>query len=80
MRNSVRTLQQVLEKPFRGGPVASRLYQDVNDLTVLIDGSPQVMSRSFYADEHLVDMPASAYSPSAVSQSSGVLGPKFAAP
>jgi hypothetical protein len=44
MRNSVRTLQQALEEPFRGGPVTSCLYQDVNDLTVLIDCSPQVVS------------------------------------
>jgi TPP-dependent trihydroxycyclohexane-1,2-dione (THcHDO) dehydratase len=60
MRNSVRTLQQVLEEPFRGGPVALCLYQDVNNLTVLIDCSPQVVSRSIHADKDLVDMPASA--------------------
>jgi hypothetical protein len=41
MRNSVRTLQQMLQEPFGGGPIASFLYHDVNDLTVLIDCSPQ---------------------------------------
>jgi hypothetical protein len=50
----------VPEETFRGGPLASRLYRDVDDLAVLIDCSPQVVSRPIDSDEHFVNMPASA--------------------
>lgn len=38
--------------------ITSSLYEDVDHITVLIDGSPKVMHLPAYGDEDFVDMPA----------------------
>src|SRR3954453_11128196 len=49
--------QQLAKKPHRGKPVPLRLHKDIQDDTILIDRSPQVMSDTVDLQEDLVQMP-----------------------
>ena len=50
-------LQQLAKESHRGVPISSRLHEDVEDVTVLIHGTPQVLLATLDRDEHLVEMP-----------------------
>ena len=50
-------LQQLAKESHRGVPISSRLHEDVQDVTVLIHGAPQVLLATLDRDEHLVEMP-----------------------
>ena len=50
-------LQQLAKEAHRGVPIPSRLHEDVEDVTVLIHGAPQVLLATLDRDEHLVEMP-----------------------
>lgn len=51
------TPQQLAKEPDRGKPVPLRLHKDIQDDTILIDRSPQVMSDTVDFQEDLVQMP-----------------------
>jgi hypothetical protein len=68
------------KEPFRGRPIAPCLHQDIYNLAVLIDCSPQIMDGPIDSDEHFVDMPATAHTPPVLPQLSGVLGSEFVTP
>jgi hypothetical protein len=67
------------KEPLRSGAITPYLYQDVDNLTRMINCSPQVMNGSVDSDEHFVNVPASANSPFVLSQLSGVFGSELAA-
>src|SRR5262249_314304 len=50
-------LEQFAEKLLRGLLIASALYQDIEDVVVLIDGSPQVMALTVDGQENLIQVP-----------------------
>ena len=50
-------LQQLAKEAHRGVPISSRLHEDVEDVTGLIHGAPQVLLATLDRDEHLVEMP-----------------------
>ena len=50
-------LQQLAKESHRGVPISSRLHEDVEDVTGLIHGAPQVLLATLDRDEHLVEMP-----------------------
>ena len=50
-------LQSRAKEAHRGVPIPSRLHEDVEDVTVLIHGAPQVLLATLDRDEHLVEMP-----------------------
>jgi hypothetical protein len=64
----------MMKEPFRGRAIALCLHQDVHNLPVLIDCSPQVINSPVDPDEHLIDMPAPAHAPPVLPQLLGVLG------
>jgi hypothetical protein len=72
-------MNQMAKEPFRSRAIAPCLDQDVQNLTVLINCSPQVVNPSVDPNEYLVDMPAPAYSTFVLPQPSGVLRSELAA-
>jgi hypothetical protein len=50
-RYILQALEQTLEEPLGGFPVASLLNQDIEDDTILIHGTPQVMLDALDPDE-----------------------------
>ena len=49
--------QQLAKEPDRGKPVPPRLHKDIQDDTILIDRSPEVVSDAVDLEEDLVQMP-----------------------
>jgi hypothetical protein len=80
MRDGVRPMNQMAKEPLRRRAIAPFLNQDVDNPTVLINGSPQLMNPSLDSNEYFVHMPAPAHSTSVLPQPSGVLRSEFAAP
>ena len=50
-------LQQLAEEPSGSGGVSSTLDEDVEDISILVNGTPQVVSLASDADEDLVEEP-----------------------
>ena len=74
-------LFQYLAKEALGGPLVSAAGdQDVEDITVLIHGSPKIMTLSANGDEYFVHVPDVIESALSLAQSAGVFGSKLSAP
>ena len=50
------TLQQLADKAFGSPAVATRLDEDVDDVAILIDGTPEIVPLSLDGDEDLVQV------------------------
>ena len=66
--------QQVTEEPLGGLGIPARLDQDVEDVAVLVDGPPQVVTTAVDGQEHLVEVPLVAGSGLAAAQAGRVDG------
>ena len=66
-------LQQLAKEAHRGVPIPSRLHEDVEDVTVLIYGAPQVLLATLDRDEHLVEMPGVSEPATSAPQSARIL-------
>ena len=51
------TLQQLTEEAFGGAGVSPSLNQDIKHITVLIYGTPEILSSTLDRDEDFVEMP-----------------------
>ena len=71
---------QLTKEPHRSKSIPFRLYQDVEDNTVLIDCSPEVVSDAVDLQEHLVQMPFVSGSGSPSSEARGILFAELIAP
>jgi hypothetical protein len=60
--------------------IAVRLNENIQDVTVLIHGPPQVVTLSLYRDTEFVEMPDNAESPLAIPQSFGERRTEFQTP
>jgi hypothetical protein len=49
------TLQDPLEKPLSSSPITLRLKIHINNLTVLVNCSPQIMLLTIYFDEDFIE-------------------------
>ena len=56
-RDTALALQQLPEESDSGAPIPSRLHEDVEDVPVLIDRTPQILSASLQRHKQLVEMP-----------------------
>ena len=65
-------LQSRAKEAHRGVPIPSRLHEDVEDVTGLIHGAPQVLLATLDRDEHLVEMPGVAEPATAAPQSARI--------
>ena len=75
-----RTLQESLKESLCGRPVPPRLHQDVDDVAVLIDGTPEVLQWAVDSDEHFVQIPRIAEPALASLESPGIRGAEFDRP
>jgi len=74
-------LFQDLAKEALSGPLVSAAGdQDVEDIPVLIHGSPKIMTFTADRDEHFVHVPDVTESALSAAQSAGVFGSKLVAP
>ena len=69
--------QQLAKEPDRGKAIPLRLHEDVEDNTVLIDGSPEIVSDAVDLEEDFVQMPFVAGSSAPSSQAVGILLPNL---
>ncbi len=51
------TLQQLTEEAFGGAGVSPSLNQDIKHITVLINGTPEILSATLDRDENLIQVP-----------------------
>ena len=56
-RLTLLALQQLAEKACGSPAVATRLDEDIDDVAILIDGTPEIVSPSLDSDEDLVQVP-----------------------
>ena len=79
-RHKLQALQQTLEEPLGGFPITPLLDQNIEDETILIHGTPQVMLNALDPDEHLVEMPFIARTGTTAAQTIGKALAEFLAP
>ncbi len=72
-------LQQLAKKAFGCPAVATRLHEDVDDVAILIDGTPEILPLSLDRDEDLVQVPCVSQATLAL-QSTSVFWPELVAP
>jgi len=58
VRRIASTLQCLSKEALGGAGTTSSLYEDVDQITILIDGSPKIMDLPADGDENFVDMPS----------------------
>ena len=56
-RRTLLALQQLAEKACGSPTVATRLDEDIDDVAILIDGTPEIVPPSLDGDEDLVQVP-----------------------
>ncbi len=79
-RHAPFALQQRPEEPGGGAPTPSRLDWDVDDVTVLVDRSPQVLLATVQSNEQLIEMPRVSEAPAPVPQPAGIRAAERATP
>ncbi len=74
------TFEQAVEKPFRGTLIAAALHQHINDIAVLINGTPEILALALDRDKHFVDMPHIAQAALPFFEFSSIVRPKLLTP
>ena len=62
----LQSFQQLAKEACGGVFVPSLLHEDIQDLAILIDRTPQIVARAINRDKHFVEMPGVAPSPLAL--------------
>ena len=73
-------LEELAEKLLRRVRIAPALHQDIEDVVVLIDGSPEVMALTINREKHLIQVPFVAWLRASVPQLVSVVLPKLQTP
>ena len=79
-RHVLQALEEFAEELLGGQRVSAWLDQDVEDVAVLVDGPPQVVTTAGDRQEHLVEVPLVAGSGLAAAQAGRVHGSELGAP
>ena len=79
-RHVAMTFQQLAKKAFGSPAVSTRLDEDVDDVAILIDCTPEILALASYGDEDLVQVPCVSQATLAALQSTSVFRPEFDAP
>ncbi len=69
--------QQLAKKAFGSPAVSTRLDEDVDDVAILIDSTPEIMPLSLDGDEDLVQVPGISQATLAALQSTSVFRPEL---
>jgi len=73
-------LDETTEKAFSRTLISATLYENINDIAVLIDSSIQIMSLSLHGDKDFVDVPCVAQPPLSFLEFAGIIRSKLLAP
>jgi hypothetical protein len=76
-RREALLLEKLAHQSQRGSAVAPTLNQHIEDLTLMIDGTPEVHPLAGDPDHHLVQMPSVARPRATSSQRRAITGPNF---
>ncbi len=79
-RHAALTLQQLEEEPFGGFPITVRLDENIDHVTILINGAPEILAFALDRDEDLVQVPRITEATLPTLQATGVLRTKLEAP
>ena len=79
-RHAALTLQQLAEEPFGGLPITARLDENIDHVTILINGTPKILPPALDRDEDLVQVPRITEAALPTLQASSVLRTKLEAP
>jgi hypothetical protein len=71
-RDTAAPLEQLAKEPRGGVAIPARLEEDVDDLAVLVDGRPEVLTLATNRHEEFVEMPGVADGPGPMPESPGV--------
>ena len=74
------TTQQSAKEPLGRRLVAMRLQQNIDDIPVLIHGTPKILLPAVDSDVELVQIPSIPETTLFLLQTSGIVGPEFPAP
>ena len=74
------TAQQSAKEPFGGTLIVARLQQNIDDITVLIHGTPQILLLAIDSDEQFVQIPGITESSLFLLETSEIVGAEFPAP
>ncbi len=79
-RHAALTLQQLAKEAFGGFPIAARLDENIDHVTILVNGAPEKLSFASDRDEHLVQVPRIAEATLPTLQRSSVFRAELDAP
>ena len=77
IRYGLLALQQLTKEAFGRSSVATFLEQNVNDITILVDGAPQIISLAANGHEDFIKVPAVTLSRALPSKTPSVFGPEL---
>jgi hypothetical protein len=80
LRDTAAPLEQLAQEPRGGVAIPAGLEQDVDDLAVLVDGSPEVVALTANGHEEFVEMPGVADRPGLTLEPPRVRGAEGLAP
>ncbi len=73
-------LQQLAEEAFRGSPITARLDENIDDITILVDCTPEILALALDRHEDLVQVPSVAQPTLPTLQTTSVLRTELEAP
>ena len=79
-RRAALPLQQLAEEALGGSPIAARLNENIDHVTILINGTPEILTPTLDRDEDLVQVPRIAEASLPTLQASSVVWNKLEAP
>jgi hypothetical protein len=74
------TTQQSAKEPLGCTLIAARLPQNINDITILIDGTPKILLLAIDSDEEFVQIPSITEASLFLFKTSGIVVSEFPAP
>jgi len=74
------TAQQSAKEPLGCTLIAARLQQNIDDITILIHGTPKILLPAVDSDEEFVQIPGITEASLFLLKTSGIVGPEFPAP
>ena len=72
--------QQSAKEPLGCTLIAARLQQNINDITILIDGTPKILLLAVDSDEEFVQIPGITEASLFLLKTSGIVGSELPAP
>src|SRR6516164_3213214 len=74
------TAQQSAKEPLGGTLIAARLEQNIDDVTILIHGTPKILLLTVDSDEEFVQIPGITEASQFLLKTSGIVRSEFLAP